>query len=152
MKGKTILRIYYLFWIIIFLINVIYTSYEITKYNTSEKTTGVVTEVIHKRAGSSHDKSNNKHNITLVTYKYEVNGTEYKKELKLSGKKHYEEGDTVKLGIDSSKPEKSYSMIQIKNGVKMSILSGLLAFGQIIILSSLVKKFGSGNTTKEKLS
>ena len=113
-KKRSIVRIYFLIFILIcaaYLTSLIYTS---IRYASGIKCTATVTDVEHKVLRNHHTKGGStKRNETNITYEYTADKTVYTDTVNISGKKHIDKHDEVKIAYLSNDPQKSYMFKEI---------------------------------------
>ena len=133
-KKKYIIRIYFLIFILISAAYIASLTYTTVRYATGIKTVATVTDVEHRTVRNHHTKGGStKRNVTDITYEYTADGNAYSNTINISGKKHIDKGDEVKIGYVSSDPQKAYLFNEILWQIVPTLLWILLTVAQIVL-------------------
>ena len=134
MKKKiNVAKIWFLILFLLIAVYLVITVYQIVSYQNGTKTEAVVSEVHHQRikSGSRHQTSSKS---SKVVFKYFANDTEYEKTIKLSGWKHIQRGDKLKVSYNPDKNEKVYVKKVIFEDIRFTVLLIGFTLLQIVIV------------------
>lgn len=136
---RNLVRLYLGFVILILLIICIGTLCDTFYYLTGEKTEATVLGVSNYRVktGSRHQTSSK---ATKIKIRYNVNGEEFEKEIKLTGWYKPEKGNNIKVSYNPKNPEKVYLFRGIYQKFIFSLLWGAFVGLQIKLLGNADRK------------
>ena len=113
-KKRNFVDIYFLIFILIVMAYLASFIYSSVKYAAGIKTVATVTDAEHKTVRKHHTKGgSSKSNVTYITYEYTDGKDRYENTVKISGKKHIEKGDEIKIAYAANDHKKAYLFDQI---------------------------------------
>ncbi|MBP5744874.1 MAG: DUF3592 domain-containing protein [Lachnospiraceae bacterium] len=113
-KKRNFVDIYFLIFILIVMAYLASFIYSSVKYAAGIKTVATVTDAEHKTVRKHHTKGgSSKSNLTYITYEYTDGNERYENTLEISGKKHIEKGDEIKIAYATGDHKKAYLFDQI---------------------------------------
>ena len=151
-KKRYIVGIYFLIFIMIstaYLAGFIYSSY---RYATGVKTKANVTDVNIKTIKNHHTKGgSSKSNETDITYEYTDGKDRYENTVKISGKKHIEKGDEIKIAYDENDHNKSYLFNEIIWRIMPTLFFIFITIAQIFLYKKFCRPKPDGPKENEEV-
>lgn len=137
-KKRNFVDIYFLIFILIVMAYLASFIYSSVKYAAGIKTVATVTDAEHKTVRKHHTKGgSSKSNVTYITYEYTDGNERYENTLEISGKKHIEKGDEIKIAYAANDHKKAYLFDQIIWHIVPTLFFMFITVAQVF----LYKKF-----------